>query len=97
MKRYRNVVIACGALYFLAVLIFAVLTLNVGEDTDREALVLKLNEIAYKVETDRVDTGNMDYAQYGWERYCIVPCPLRTEGFPLKRRSKRDIRTVIFL
>ncbi len=65
MKRYRNVVIACGALYFLAVLIFAVLTLNVGEDTDREALVLKLNEIAHKVETDRVDTGNMDYAQYG--------------------------------
>ena len=65
MKRYRNVVIACGALYFLAVLIFAVLTLNVGEDTDREALVLKLNEIAHKVEADLTDAGSISNAQYG--------------------------------
>ena len=50
MKKYRNVVIACGALYFLAVLIFAVFTLCVREDPGREELVLKLNEIAHKVE-----------------------------------------------
>ncbi len=65
MKKYWNVVIACGTLYFLAVLIFAVFTLNDKEDTDREALVLKLNEIAHKVEEERPDTGSINHAQYG--------------------------------
>ncbi|MCR5283073.1 MAG: HAMP domain-containing histidine kinase [Lachnospiraceae bacterium] len=43
-------IIACGAFYFLAVLLFAVFTLSAGNEQDREALVLKLNEVANAVE-----------------------------------------------
>ena len=71
MKKYRNVVIACGALYFLAVLIFAVFTLCVREDPGREELVLKLNEIAHKVEADLTDTGSISRGTY--RRRCVQP------------------------
>ncbi|MCR4585168.1 MAG: HAMP domain-containing histidine kinase [Lachnospiraceae bacterium] len=65
MKRYRNVVIACGALYFLGVLLFVILTIPGREDPRREALVLKLNEIVHTAEAEWDDLESLSRTEYG--------------------------------
>ena len=65
MKKYRNVLIASGAVYLLGVLLFALFTMPGKEDPDREALVLKLNEIVHTVEEKRNDPGSLGGTEYG--------------------------------
>ena len=65
MKKYRNVLIASGAVYLLGVLLFALFTIPGKEDPDREALVLKLNEIVHIVEEKRNDPGSLGGTEYG--------------------------------
>ena len=65
MKKYRNVLIASGAVYLLGVLLFALFTIPGKEDPDREALVLKLNEIVHTVEEKRNDPGSLGGTEYG--------------------------------
>ncbi|MCR4642531.1 MAG: HAMP domain-containing histidine kinase [Lachnospiraceae bacterium] len=65
MKKYRNVLIASGAVYLLGVLLFALFTMPGKEDPDREALVLKLNEIVHIVEEKRNDPGSLGGTEYG--------------------------------
>ena len=65
MKKYRNVLTASGAVYLLGVLLFALFTMPGKEDPDREALVLKLNEIVHTVEEKRNDPGSLGGTEYG--------------------------------
>ncbi len=65
MKKYRKVLIASGAVYLLGVLLFALFTMPGKEDPDREALVLKLNEIVHIVEEKRNDPGSLGGTEYG--------------------------------
>ena len=64
MKSYKNKVIILGILYFAAVIFFAVFTGLVGEDSDREVDVIKLNGISYdagKCWDDISELGKKDY------------------------------------
>ncbi len=50
MKSYKNKVIILGIIYFAAVIFFALFTGVIGEDTKRDAEVIKLNGISYDAE-----------------------------------------------
>ncbi len=65
MKNYRKVVIVAGILYYLAVLLFAVLTASGREDPAREALIITLNEIVHTLEGNRLDPESLGTTDYG--------------------------------
>ncbi len=50
MKSYKNKVIILGIIYFAAVIFFGLFTGVIGEDTKRDAELIKLNGISYDAE-----------------------------------------------
>ena len=65
MKNYKKALIASAFIYFLAVLLFVVFTIPGKADPERDALVLKLNEIVHSVETDWGDPSVVQSNDYG--------------------------------
>ncbi|MBP5608514.1 MAG: hypothetical protein J6X66_09655, partial [Lachnospiraceae bacterium] len=65
MKNYKKALIASAFIYFLAVLLFVVFTIPGKADPERDALVLKLNEIVHSVETDWGDPSVVQSRDYG--------------------------------